>query len=216
MKWILAASVALSCVEVARADIAPFTPPGTTFGLPIYRIEVTESFPEYVFLYYRYSWVPRSSGSQSSIPKVEIAELSPASPLLLPDTGGYRMAVCLLVVSREIAAQYATTADILKALDTETLPVVASIELKYWPTVTPIWRDKDPIITYRVQRTKSGDGLEIVRTSWDPLLQWYVAVAFLTLAIVWGGIRFVSRKRRAVPVMNSEPPTTLDPTTSPG
>ena len=100
----------------------------------------------------------------------------------------------VFLVPRAFAESHKTANEVRQAIRLGQTPGVVQ-QWFDWRETVPSWTGDKTTITYRVQRTKSGDGVELVRTSWNPLWQWYTAVGFVTVAVVIGGFWMIRRMR---------------------
>ncbi len=184
MKRLLVLIVALLAATSARADMLPLQP-GADYARPTYRIETEELLPDYVFVVARHLF-------RQPTPDITYFELGPGRPLTL--TTRYQEEPELFIVPRAIASEYPNAAELVRAVREGR--VTGSVQKRFpFRELVPSWADKEITITYRLQRAASGDRLELVRTSRDPMLQWYAAAILSTTAVVIGGIWFVRRRR---------------------
>lgn len=180
----LALTVVLLAASSSRADMGPFLP-STKFAKVINRVEIAEEQPDYVFVLYKdlvlYNGPTRHK--QESI----FVELKPGQPLEI--TGERRDTLELLIIPRAAAEKYSSAEGLSNAIRTEEF---ATWRHRFSTIATvPEWQKSEIVINYRVQPTSGG--LEVVRTSWDPLWQWRTVVILLSLAVLLGGIWFVRR-----------------------
>jgi hypothetical protein len=181
--------VALFAAGSARADMLPLQP-GADYARPTYRIETEELLPDYVFVVARHVF-------RQSTPDITYVELGPGHPLTL--TTGYQEEPELFIVPRNAASEFPNAADLVRAVREGR--VTGSLQKRFpFRALVPSWSDKEILITYRLKKAASGNGLELVRTSRDPMWQWYLVVGLFTLAVVSSGIWFIRRQwsRRSV------------------
>lgn len=189
MRRFVAIVVGLLAASSARADMLPLQP-GADYARPTYRIETEELLPDYVFVISRHIF-------RQPAPDITYVELGPGHPLTL--TTGYQEEPELFIVPRGIASEYPNAADLVRAVSEGR--VSGSVQKRFpFRALVPTWADKEITITYRLQKAASGDRLELVRTSRDPMWQWYLAIGLFTLAVVSCGIWFIRRRwlRRSV------------------
>lgn len=192
MSRMLAIAVLLLTVEYARADVGPFLPFSKNARVA-HRIEAAESFPDHVFVVHRHGI--KGEPDHREYNEATFESLGPASPIRIrPEI---HEDVTLMLVPRAEATAYPTAAELASAVFGNRVPLAASHRFD-WRTQVPSWGDGEVTITYRVQRNRSGDGLELVRTSRAPLWQWNVAALCLALAFVLGGLWAVRRLWRSV------------------
>jgi hypothetical protein len=192
-----ALTVVLLAASPALADIAPSLPgPGTKRASVNHSIETREDMQDYVFVVIR--WNARH-GRQG----MEYVQLNRGQPLVPPDPNGYREGFKLVVISKVAAEPYKTVEELIAAVDAKQVPVTLREDFSFDSTAVPYWADRPHVITYELRRSASGDGLEIVRTSWDPLWQWYIAALMIPLAFLLGGIWLVRRFTRRVRVTSA-------------
>lgn len=190
---LLTLAVVLLVAPQVRADAAPYPfPVGIKNARVVSKIEITEECPEFTFVVVRYV---RLAKRQTEI---EFADLKPGRPLSF--AGQPHDWTDLFIVSTEAATPYKTPEELVDAIQTGKV----SAAQKRFETreSAPQWAGGETTVTYRVQRKKSGGGLEIVRTSWHPLWQWYTAAILFLLAILFGGFwlaRRIVRRVRATP-----------------
>jgi hypothetical protein len=192
----LAMIVLALAAGASRAD-SGFYWPGTGSALTGHRIETIEEYPDHVFVVERSRPGPNREGA-------EYAELAPGKPITIPPA--YPGNATLLIVPRVAAEPYKSAPELTKAVYSQHVPAVILRDF-YGRETVPVWTGREITITYRLQRTDSGDGWEIVRTSWSPMWQWYAAAIFLTVAVIFGGWRVVRRWRRS----NASATVALDP-----
>jgi hypothetical protein len=185
MRPALAMIVLATAAGSARADVGPVTP-ATQYVNPVHRIETTDAHPNHVFVVVRQSF-------QHPEMTAEFVELAPGRPISLPT--GYYDEPELLIVPRLLAEPFPSAAELARAARGGQLPKVVRRKFHFRETV-PSWTSRSVTITYRLDRTGSGDGWELVRTSWSPMWQWYVAAGFVTVAVVAGGFWLVRRMVR--------------------
>lgn len=164
--------------------------PGADYGRPTYRIETEEPLPDYIFIVVRHAF-------RQPTPDMTQFELGPNQPLTL--TTEYHEEPELFIVPREAASQFSNSGDLVRAVSEGRVP--GSVHKRFpFRALVPSWGEKEITITYRVQKAASGNGLELVRTSPDPMRQWYAAAILATVAAIMSGfwiIRWAGRKRRA-------------------
>lgn len=184
MKRLLTLIVTVLAANSARADMLPLQP-GADYARPTYRIETEELFPDYVFVVSRHIF-------RQPAPDITYVELGPGHPLTL--TTGYQEEPELFIVPRAVASEFPNAADLVRAVSEGR--VAGSVQKRFpFRALVPTWADKEITITYRLQKAASGNGLELVRTSRDPMWQWYLAVGLFTLAVASCGIWFIRRLR---------------------
>jgi hypothetical protein len=194
VKRLIAVIVALFAATSARADIGPFLP-ATKNVSAIHRIETDVSFPDHVLLITRWRFDYTREAVYTS--------LAPGQPITL--SPGYHEDPELLIVPKAAAEPFKTANELSVAIREGRVPGVVQRRFDFRETV-PSWADSEITVTYRVQRNGAGE-IEIVRLTGNPLLWWYAAMAFITLAIAFGGWRLVRRMRRSPPaaVLNLPP-----------
>lgn len=175
----------LCAVGEARADIAPAIP-GVGWAYPTYRIETREPHPDYLFVL----WYDEFASGRD---RAEYVELAPQRPVTFKT--GYHSTCGLIIIARSTAAAYSTPTELAQAVGRGEVAGVREHQFPFRVEV-PSWTRTPVTLTYRVEPSRSGAGLEIVQTSWDPLWQWYVAAVGLTVAMVLGGCWLLRRKRR--------------------
>jgi hypothetical protein len=136
-------------------------------------------------------------------------ELAPDKPLVLdlagraPDQPADKQRALeramLMIVPREVANSYKTARD-LALTAWSRMPHGATAEWFYDRVWMRSWEDDEVTVSYRVQRNKSGDKLEVVRTSWPQSLVPWCAAVFFVPAIVLGGLWVGRWWFRRVPV----------------
>jgi hypothetical protein len=174
--------VALLAATSARADMLPLQP-GADYARPTYRIETEELLPDYVFVVVRHLF-------RQPTPDITYFELGPGHPLTL--TTGYQEEPELFIVPRAVASEYPNAAELVRAVSEGR--VTGSVQKRFpFRVLVPSWANKEITITYRLQRTASGNGLELVRTSSNPMLQWYLAAGLFALTVASAGIWLVRR-----------------------
>lgn len=180
--------VLLFAASSARADMGPFFP-AQVYAKTVNRIEITEEQPDYVFVLHRFNGPGHSEITHEST----FVELKPGQPLEI--TGYRRDTAELFIVPREVAKAYSSAEELVGAIQSKQI-AVASYSFRMEETV-PVWSSGEITATYRVQPASSG-GLEIVRTSGDPLRQWYIVALLVPLAILLSGIWLIRRFMRRV------------------
>jgi hypothetical protein len=170
----------------ARADVGPLLPFAKNASAT-HQIEVAEEFAEYVCVVHRYGW---ADGARAEYNEASYEKLAPGRPLVLRLTRTEIFSVML--VPRSVAAAYPTARELAGAVSGDRLAGVEEYRFDSRETV-PSWAGDEITITYRVQRKSSGDGLELVRTSRNPLWQWYAVAGLVTVAIVTGGLWLIRR-----------------------
>jgi hypothetical protein len=178
----LAVIVFIFATSSARADIGPFLP-GTHYAQPRHLIETNESHPDYVFVLTQLKFELQRTVS-------DYVDLAPGKSVTL--TPGYREDATLWIVPKAAAAAYATAQELTEAARTGAIPGVVKRDFAFRETV-PAWNARKITMTYRVQRNQSGTGLEIVQTSWDPMISWYAAAICVSVAFVLGGFWLIRR-----------------------
>lgn len=194
MNRLLLTSIMLLATSPVCADMGPYLP-GQAYAKIVHRIEIAEEQPGYVF-----AVLSQFQGPPHTESKIErtFVELRPGQPLEI--TGHRYDTAELFIVPREVAKAYADAGEQVRAIESKQIAVV-SHDFRMRATV-PEWDGREITVTYRVQPRSSG-GLEIVRTSWDPLWQWYIVALLVPLAILLAGVWFVRRfmgRARARPV----------------
>ena len=171
----------------ARADVGPFIPGAAFAEATVSRIEIAEDLPEHVGVWYTSFGPPRFAEG------AEYVHLSRGS--VLEFTGRYRDWAELILVRRSAASGYQNAAELAKAARDGRVEAV-SRRFHARETV-PAWAPQTVTLSYRVRT--AGEGPEIVRTSWDPLWQWYVVALLAGVSVLLGGLRLVRRgyRRRA-------------------
>ena len=193
MRTLLTLAVVLLTASSARANAGP-SGPGWQYVQAVHRVECAESFPEYAFVLVR-RYILLEPGDEVGS---EFVELSPDRPLEY--TSRSRGWAELLIVPRSVASGYPTAAELVEAVKSGHVPAVRHMLLTR--EITPSWRSGAVRVSHRVQRTKPGDGLEVVRTSWNPMWQWYAVGVLFFAAILFGGLwlaRRIVRRVRAIP-----------------
>lgn len=168
------------------SNMGPFIPVAKHAQTTVSRIEVADALPEHVGVFVK-SFGPPKFSTES-----EFVSLVPGAAIEF--AGVYHDRAELLIVSRTNAAPYPTAAALVEAVSAGKVPAVRRDF--YSRETLPAWGPRDITLNYRVQAKASGP--EIVRTSWDPLWQWYVAALLLCAAILGGGLWFVRRVFRRV------------------
>jgi hypothetical protein len=190
----LALLVFIFATSSARADIGPFLP-ATHYAQPRHLIETNESHPDYVFVLTQLKFEMQRE-------VVEYVDLAPGKSVTL--TPGYREDAILWIVPKAATAAYATAQQLTEAARTGAIPGVVKREFAFRETV-PLWTAREITLTYWVQRNQVGTGLEIVQTSRDPMLSWYVAAICVSVALVLGGCWLIRRFGRMVRARSSNP-----------
>ena len=179
------ALVPLAAPQV-RADLPP-SEPLTRYAVPIHRIETREDVRDCVFLVTRHGFL-----SQPDRP-CELITPEGAGPAALTIRCEYREWAELSVIPRAAAEPYRTAEELAAAVKAGRVARLARHVFVSREQV-PSWSSA-PVVTHELRR--SAGGFEIVRTSRDPLLQWYVAAACLSAAVAAGGVwlsrRFIRR-----------------------
>ena len=200
MKWVLRA---LGIVLLVAASLYAFTFLiifSARSAQATFRVETREAHPDYVFVINTEVLRWEAGYGWKLFPEVRFAEITPNDPLTLEldrwpnevvDGTEWRERTFLGIVPRAVAAQYKTAKECVDA------GACSDTDCFYWNRPVPPWfnTNKKVAVTYRVQRAKSGDGLEIVQTSWSPLWQWgFLPGVLLLCGAVWA----VKRTRRSV------------------
>lgn len=205
MRHVLAVIVALVAAAPAQADGAPGIPFSKSVHA-IHRIETQEQHPNYVFVLYReglqYDAVKKEFEWYHEADFIDLTRDLPLvldlvwTPIEQPaDKQRTRESAELMIVPRNIATSYQTAMDLYRAPQAQ-IPDGAVRRQRFDARVlVPSWVGDEITITHRVQRATSGDGLELVRTSGNPLRQWYAAAGFVTVAVVIGGVWIIRRLR---------------------
>lgn len=196
MSRILAIVVSLSTAQVVSAD---------GLGLPlqqrvrvVQRIEAAEAFPNHVFVVYRSHWKNDEQGQSRKYEEATYTTIDPTNPIVLR-TAVARENLNLLIVPRMAAAAHPTANELAAAVFRNEIPGATSGSFHDRDSA-PAWAGDEVTFTYRIQKSRSGDGLELVRVSWHPLWQWDVAAFSATAAVVLGGLWLIRRmRRRAAP-----------------
>ncbi|MBA4190544.1 MAG: hypothetical protein C0467_21365 [Planctomycetaceae bacterium] len=193
MKWLMAMIVGLIAAAEAGADVGPL--PGMKTVYAVHCIETEQEFPEFVFLLVRFNWRDRAVYP-------EFVTLTPDKPLNIRLDGPVpgvdtqnREDATLRVIKRSDIKPGMSPHEVLK-LETQFLNWFD------YRTMVPSWSgDKQRTLIYRVQRSESEVGLEIVQVGRDPSTQWLIAfrcvAVAVTMAVLLGGIWFIRRMRRA-------------------
>jgi hypothetical protein len=186
-RMLFALTVVLLATSSARADMGPFLP-AQAYAKVVHRIEITEEQPDYVFVVcQRFDGPPHFESRREST----FVYLKPGQPLEF--TGERYDTAGLLIVPREVAKAFPSAAALAESVQSgETFATQHRFTMR---STVPAWGQSEITATYRVQPAKSG-GLEIVRTSWDPLWQWYIVALLVPLAFLLGGIWIVRRFTR--------------------
>ena len=173
----------------------------------LHRIETQELHPDYVFVLYREGLQYDAAKKDFEyFQEANFVELTPDRPIVLDLIWAYfespadkqrtRERAYLIIVRRnrldpdKTAMDFRWNGDFFREFDGR--------------ETVPSWSSGDITITYCVQRAESGDGLEIVRTSANPLRQWFAAAIFLAASVVIGGVWFI---RRAIWPRSLQTPT---------
>jgi hypothetical protein len=170
----------------ARADMSgPILLPGQESARVVNRIEIAEEQPDYVFVVHR---VHTRRGEESH----QFVELQPGRPLEL--TGAPGESVELLLVRRPSDHPERSAAELIAAMKHRGAPLTGRV----LPTIetVPAWSQREITVTYLVRRNSAGNDLEIVRTSWHPVLSWCGVALLFPVAVIWCGFRLLRWARR--------------------
>jgi hypothetical protein len=219
VRYMLAMIVLALAAGPTFADVGPL--PFQKHVRPVHRIETHESHPDYVFVLSRSGLqYDETARRWDNYQEVEYIELTPDRPLMIrlaaklsrdadyasrPDRHGERIRkdADLYCVPRSLAQAHASAKDVIKASEEGKAPG-ACWERFYWREAVPSWADDETTITYRVRRTASGDGLEVVCTSRNPRWQWNAAAIGLAAAIILFGLWLVRRALRRGPMATAK------------
>ena len=204
MKWVLRA---LGIVLLVAASLYAFTFLiifSARSAQATFRVETREAHPDYVFVINTDVLRWEAGYGWKLFPEVRFAEIAPNDPLVLEldrwpeevvEGAQWRERTWLAIVPRAVAVQYKTAAECFNA------GACREIDCFYWGRPVPPWfnTNKKVAVTYRVQRTKSGDGWEIVQTGWSPLWQWAVVPAGILCISAARVVRWSLRRGRAKP-----------------
>jgi hypothetical protein len=191
VKPVLAGIVLLLAATPVRADAGPILP-FVERVRAVHRVEAAEEFPDHVFLVFRHG-IRSGDGGRDEYNEATREDLAPGRPLVLrPEP---HEDVELLIVPRAAFAAFPTPREAASAVFENKVPG-ASVHRFFDRETIPSWGGPEAVITYQVRRAKSGDGLELVRTSWDPLWQWNAAAISLAAAVALGGFWIIRRMRR--------------------
>jgi hypothetical protein len=168
-------------------------------GLPLtrkapvsYRIETRAAHPDYTFILVRGAdRHNETTGKREFVLEAEYVELTPDRPLVVhPGPDG----ASLLIVPRVDTAQHPSPRQLLK--DRPDLARQAVYQ-EFGPyEEVPSWFGDEITITYRVQAAGSGEKLEVVRTSWHPLWQWFAAAIGFVVGVLLLGLWLARRTLR--------------------
>lgn len=187
----LVVAAGLLTADLARADLPPPLP-FTMYSTPTHRIETREDVRDYVFL------VARRGLLEPSAQPFEFVIPEGRGPTTLTIRGEYREQAELSVVPKSVAERYTTAQELAAAIESgRVLRVTRHVFV--FREMAPSWSPA-PVVTYELRRS-GPDGLVIVRTTRDPLWQWYSVAIPFTLAILFSGFwlvrRFVRIRRAA-------------------
>lgn len=171
--------VVLLTAPAARADMGPYLPATKYAGTTTSRIEVTDALPDHVGVFVK------SYGPPKFTDESEFVSLAPGA--VLEFAGRYHDRAELLIIPRADAAPYPNPKALADAVAMGKVRAVSHI-FRSRETL-PSWGPSDVTLEYRV-RVRAG-APEVVRTSRDPLWQWYAAALSFALAVVLGGLWLV-------------------------
>lgn len=200
----LAGVLLLLTTAPVRADMGPILP-ATKHAHASYRIEAADTFSDHVFIIYRNGFQYDATANQwNQFDEWDYIEITPDKPLTLKlglpadgrGTHGQRAKESVVFVSVPRAAAGGSAKDAYRKASSGPGEIWMGFE---WRQEVPSWAGSEITITYRVQKA-SPHGVELVRTSPNPMRQWVAAAISLAVAIVLGGLWLVRRTfRRAHP-----------------
>ncbi len=198
-RFLGALAFALFPTSLVRADVGPPLP-FTKYIPGIHVIEGASEFPDHVFLIYRHGSKPGAGRpGDNDVAGVHGRNSNPGHPILLQPER-YEEVVFVIVPEAAFAA-HPDLKTLVSAVSENKIPG-ATLHRFRDRELLPSWSDNDTI-WYRLQRSPSGDQVELVRASWNPMWQWYAAALFATVAVVLGGCWLIHRMRRTAPAKDS-------------
>jgi hypothetical protein len=198
--------------SAARADGPAL--PGRKVVHAIHRIETQEEHPDYVFVQYRtglqYDARKLPGDPWGRFEEAAYVDLTPSNPLVLDltsypdreliDKDRCRERAMLMWVPREVARTHKTALELAHTA-WEQEPQLVGTGTSNFDSRTDAWSwgaENERTLTYRVQRKKSGGGLELVfvRSTGTSALPCCVVGVLVPMTAYLGGYWLVRRARR--------------------
>lgn len=174
-RFLLILAFVLFVTAPVRADMGPFIPAAKYAGTTTSRIEIADPLPGHVGVFVRSYGPPKVSSESEFVP------LTPGA--VLEFAGRYHDRAELLIVPRAATGPYPTAKALAEAVSAGQVPAVSRT---FWSReALPAWGPSDIALDYRVRANAGAP--EIVRTSWSPLWQWYVAALACASGVLFGG-----------------------------
>jgi hypothetical protein len=158
----------------SRADMPGVPGTSRTYDV-IHQITADEPFRDYVFVLDKHK-------------TTEFVEMTPDAPLVVD--GGVHSAT-LFAVPRSAVKPNETPKQIA---EDHAIPGKLAFTLSFREEI-PVWHSKRLVITHRIRRSSSG-APELVKTSFNPMIQCCVAGVLVPVAIMLGGVWLIRRSQR--------------------